>query len=104
MKTHTLRILKTKHNKKKHKPLKKKQPVSFQSYFRLKTIMTKLKGQTSLEMSWEPETGAVPDPSSVIRGVGLHVQNTDQTEGIRQTMRGKNQAPDESGVKQAPLW
>lgn len=64
--------------------------------------MTKLKGQTSLEMSWEPKTGAVPD----ITGVGLHVQNTDWAESIRQVMRKiiRLQAPDEFGFKQAPLW
>lgn len=67
-----MRILKTKPNTTENKPSKKKQPMSFQSYFRPKTIMTKLKGQTSLEMSWEPETGGVPD----ITGAGLHVQNT----------------------------
>lgn len=58
--------------------------MSFRSYFGPKTIMTKLKGQTFLEMSWEPEMGAVPDPSFVIIGVGFHVQNTYQTESISQ--------------------
>ena len=84
MKKHTLRIFKTKQNKtkQKNKPLKKKQPMSFLPYFRPKIIMTKLKGQTFLEMSWEPETGAVPDPSYVILGALFTCKIQYQVESI----------------------
>lgn len=44
--------------------------------------MTKLKGQTFLEMSWEPETGAVPDPSYVILGALFTCKIQYQVESI----------------------